>query len=178
MVYFLTVEKGRAYKIKRRNELGNRRSGKFYYRNEREVMECLGLEQVPGSGSGWVCKEDGESEDLLCQLKSTDAQSIRIQKLDIAKLEHNAMVSHRLPIFAINFLSDNSIYLLVSPESLLEVAEYLNTGNKPKPIEEGLRIDSVASKVHRKVIGSGASVRDEMRAEREAKSERKERSAT
>lgn len=158
--------------------MGNKRSGKFYYRNEREVMERLGLEQVPGSGSGWVCKEDGESEDLLCQLKSTDAQSIRIQKLDIAKLEHNAMVSHRLPIFAINFLSDNSTYLLVSPESLLEVAEYLNTGNKPEPIEEGLRIDSVASQVHHKVIGSGASVREEMESKRQSKYKKKGKSAT
>lgn len=158
--------------------MGNKRSGKFYYRNEREVMGRLGLEQVPGSGSGWVAKEDGESEDILCQLKSTDARSIRIQKLDIEKLEHNALVSHRLPVFAINFLSDNSTYLLVSPESLLEVAEYLDTGNKPKPVDEGLRFDSVASQVHHRVVGSGASVRDEMESERQSKYKKKGKSAT
>lgn len=158
--------------------MANKRSGKFYYRNERDVMGRLGLEQVPGSGNGWVAKEDGESEDVLCQLKSTDAQSIRIQKLDIEKLEHNALVSHRLPVFAINFLSDNSIYLLVSPESLLELAEYLNTGNKPKPLDDGLRIDSVASEGHHRVIGSGASVRDEMKSERESKYNRRGKSAT
>ena len=55
-----------------------KRSGKFYYRNERETMEMLGMRQVPGSGNGWVAKEDGENEHLLCQLKSTDGNSIGI----------------------------------------------------------------------------------------------------
>ena len=178
MVYFLTVEEVAPIKIRSQTKLGNKRSGKFYYRNERDVMGRLGLEQVPGSGNGWVAKEDGESEDILCQLKSTDAQSIRIQKLDIEKLEHNALVSHRLPVFAINFLSDNSTYLLVSPESLLEVAEYLGTGNKPNPIDEGLRIDSVASQTHHRVIGSGASVREEMQIKRQSMYERRGKSAT
>lgn len=146
-----------------------KRSGKFYYQNEREVLERLGLRQVPGSGNGWVQKEDGESEDILCQLKSTDAQSIRVQKLDIEKLEYHAMVSHRLPVFAINFISDNSTYLLVSPESLLEVAEYLETGNKPQSVDEGLRIDSVASQGHHRVIGSGAEARIQLENERKAK---------
>lgn len=146
-----------------------KRSGKFYYQNEREVLERLGLRQVPGSGNGWVQKEDGESEDILCQLKSTDAQSIRVQKLDIEKLEYHAMVSHRLPVFVINFLSDNSTYLLVSPESLIEVAEYLETGNKPQLVDEGLRIDSVASHGHHRVIGSGAEARIQMEKERKEK---------
>lgn len=146
-----------------------KRSGKFYYQNEREVLERLGLRQVPGSGNGWIQKEDGESEDILCQLKSTDAQSIRVQKLDIEKLEYHAMVSHRLPVFAINFLSDNSTYLLVSPESLLEVSEYLETGNKPQLVDEGLRIDSVASQGHHRVIGSGAEARIQLENERKAK---------
>lgn len=154
-----------------------KRSGKFYYQNEREVLERLGLRQVPGSGNGWVQKEDGESDDILCQLKSTDAQSIRVQKLDIEKLEYHAMVSHRLPVFAINFLSDNSTYLLVSPESLLEVAEYLETGNKPQSVDEGLIIDSVASHGHHRVIGSGAEARIQMEKERKARFE-KGKSAT
>lgn len=33
-----------------------KRSGKFYYRNERETLEALGFKQVPGSGNGWVAK--------------------------------------------------------------------------------------------------------------------------
>lgn len=32
----------------------NKRTGKFYRRNEEEVMESLGLKPTKNSGSGWV----------------------------------------------------------------------------------------------------------------------------
>ena len=57
-----------------------KRSGKFYRRNEEDVMRRLGLEPTKNSGSGWIEKEDGQSEHVICQLKSTDAQSISIKK--------------------------------------------------------------------------------------------------
>ena len=155
----------------------NKRSGKFYYRNEREIMERLGLSQVSGSGNGWIAKEDGESDDILCQLKSTDAQSIRIRKLDIDKLNYHATVSHKLPVFAVNFLSDNSVYLLVSPESLLEVVEYLDTGKRPESIDESLRIDSMPSKRHRRIIGSASVVRDDLEKQRQEGFRKKGKSA-
>lgn len=50
-----------------------KRSGKFYRKNEAEVMESLGLKPTKNSGSGWVEKEDGQSDEIICQLKSTDA---------------------------------------------------------------------------------------------------------
>ena len=59
-----------------------KRSGRFYRRNEAEVMRSLGLEPTPNSGSGPIWKEDGQSEEVICQLKSTDAESIRIHKKD------------------------------------------------------------------------------------------------
>ena len=64
-----------------------KRSGKFYRKNEKEVMESLGLKPTYNSGSGWVEKEDGQNEDVICQLKSTDAQSIKINQKDIRILE-------------------------------------------------------------------------------------------
>ena len=42
-----------------------RRSGRDWFKNEKEVMELLGLKQVPGSGSSWVAREDGENDDVL-----------------------------------------------------------------------------------------------------------------
>lgn len=36
-----------------------KRSGKFYRKNEKEVMEALGLEQTLNSGSGWIEKRMG-----------------------------------------------------------------------------------------------------------------------
>lgn len=98
-----------------------KRSGKFYFRNEKEVMKKLGFNPTPGSGSGWVHKEDGENEYLLAQLKSTDANSYRINLLDIEKLEHHANTAHKLPVFVIEFLQTGGLYILVKPEDFAEV---------------------------------------------------------
>ena len=105
-----------------------RRSGKFYFKNEKEVMKSLGLKQTKGSGNQWLEKEDGQNEYLICQLKSTDAASIRIQQKDIRTLEYNADVSHKLPIFAIQFLNTGEVWLMAKPEDFTEVTEYINTG--------------------------------------------------
>lgn len=99
-----------------------KRSGKFYRNNERDVMERLGFRPTKGSGSGWVEKEDGENEFALCQLKSTDASSIRVRLQDLHTLEYHAAVSHKLPVFTVQFLGTGDVYLLVKPEDLVEVS--------------------------------------------------------
>lgn len=136
------------------------RSGRFWHRNEREVMELLGLRQVPGSGNGWVAKEDGESEHVLCQLKSTDASSIRVQKQDIDKLEYHAIVSKKLPVFAIQFVQSRQVYLLVKPLDLVEAAKYIKSGSYLQEADpEGVRstlgsTDSKLSYTKPKIISS------------------------
>lgn len=109
------------------------RSGKFYRKNEKEVMESLGLIPTPGSGCGEVWKEDGQNDYVICQLKSTDANSIRVQQKDIRTLENNAAVSHKIPVFAVQFLNTNEVWLMVKPEDLPDVSEYINTGKTSKP---------------------------------------------
>lgn len=106
----------------------NRRSTKFYRKNEAEVMESLGMRPTKNSGAGWIEKEDGQNEYLLCQLKSTDAQSIRIHQSDIRILEKNAMVAHKIPVFAIQFLNTGEVWLMAKPEDFTSAAEYINTG--------------------------------------------------
>lgn len=91
-------------------------------------MERLGLQPTKNSGSGWIEKEDGQSENLICQLKSTDAQSIKIEKKDMDTLQYNALVAHKLPVFAIQFLQSDEVYLVLKPETLEDVAKYLKTG--------------------------------------------------
>lgn len=105
-----------------------KRSGKFYRKNEKEVVESLGLKSTYNSGSGWIEKEDGQNDYLICQLKSTDAQSIKINQKDIRILEHNASVEHKLPVFAIQFLNTGEVWLMAKPEDFVEITEYLNTG--------------------------------------------------
>lgn len=109
-----------------------KRSGKFYRKNEREVMEDLGFKPTPNSGSGWIVKEDGQNDYLICQLKSTDAQSIKVNQKDIRMLEKNAAVEHKLPVFAIQFLNTNEVWLMCKPEDISDVAEYIVTGKYEK----------------------------------------------
>lgn len=109
-----------------------KRSGKFYRKNEREVMEDLGFKPTPNSGSGWIIKEDGQNDYLICQLKSTDAQSIKVNQKDVRMLEKNAAVEHKLPVFAIQFLNTNEVWLMCKPEDISDVAEYIVTGKYEK----------------------------------------------
>ena len=157
------------------------RSGKFWYKNEREVMELLGMHQVPGSGNGWVSKEDGENENVLCQLKSTDASSIRVQKQDIDKLEYHALVSKKLPVFAIQFVMSGQVYILMKPQDVTEVAKYVSTGNYTPIDSEGLRNYLGAPEGHlnnpKPKVKSSAEAREAYFEARRKKYEKKENSA-
>lgn len=106
----------------------NKRTGKFYRKNEKEVMQSLGLNPTLNSGSGWIEKEDGQNDFIICQLKSTDAQSIRLLQKDFRVLEENAAVVKKIPLFAIQFLNTNEVWIMSKPENLGELSEYLKTG--------------------------------------------------
>jgi len=129
----------------------SKRSGKFYYKNEKEVMKQLGLEPTKGSGSGWIEKEDGQNNYVLAQLKSTDAESIRVKKYDIDLLEYNANISKKLPVFVLQFLSSNDVYLLVKPIDLADIADYLETGIY-KPSEKEVVLDINNKNINNKII--------------------------
>ena len=107
---------------------GRQRTGKFYYQNEARVMKSLGLSQTKGSGNGEVEKEDGQNEFVIAQLKSTDKNSFTIKRIDIDKLEYNAGVARKIPIFIVEFLQDGKLYFLASMHDIPELAKYLETG--------------------------------------------------
>ncbi len=96
----------------------NKRSTKFYRKNEAEVMKRLGFKPTKNSGAGWIEKEDGQNEQCICQLKSTDKQSISIKQNDIHILEQNAAVAHKLPVFALQFLNTGEVWVMIRPEDL------------------------------------------------------------
>lgn len=160
-----------------------KRSGKFYRKNEAEVMKSLGLEPTKNSGSGWVEKEDGQSEHVICQLKSTDAQSIKVNKKDLDVLSYNAAVSHKLPVFAIQFLQSNEVYLIVKPEMLCEAAKYIETGEYDSA-QSHLEFMGVDLSEHedmtvtpRRVIKSSSNAREKFHQENERKFKKEKRSA-
>lgn len=157
-----------------------KRSGKFYRKNEADIMRSLGLEPTPNSGSGPIWKEDGQSDEVICQLKSTDASSIRINKKDLDVLSYNAAVAHKLPVFAIQFLQSNEVYLLIKPELLCEAAKYIKTGEYESANEfVGIDLSEHEQMITtpKRVIKSSSSAREKFNQENERKFKKEKRSA-
>lgn len=155
----------------------NKRTTRFYRKNEKEVMEALGLKGTVNSGAGWIEKEDGQNEYLICQLKSTDAQSISIKQKDIRILEENAAVAHKMPMFAIQFLNTGEVWLMAKPQDFTDVAEYITTGKAEKR-EALLDItDCKKQSVNRpkRVIKSAHNAREKFYEEEKEKYERRKR---
>lgn len=146
-----------------------KRSGKFYYKNERETLEALGFKQVPGSGNGWVAKEDGESDNTLVQLKSTENASYTVSLLDLKKLEVHAEAEHKFPLFLIQFLKQDKIYALVSIENLEDLNDMIKTGK----VKERTVSVQESTTVKRKKISSSSSAIKSYRKEQERKWQKK-----
>lgn len=137
-----------------------KRSTKFYRKNEAEVMKSLGMQPTKNSGSGWIEKEDGTNDFVLCQLKSTDAQSIKVNQKDIRILEKNAGIEHKYPLFAIQFLNTGEVWLMAKPEDFPEITKYIETG-KCNKIENELEYqeDLIDDCMKRKSIKSSENAR-------------------
>lgn len=157
-----------------------KRSFRFYRKNEADVMRSLGLKPTKNSGSGWVEKEDGISDAVICQLKSTDKESIKLNKRDIDVLNYNAGVCHKMPVFAVQFLQSNEVYLLVKPGMLTDVAKYIETGTYTSQNDflnlELSDVEETTAKTKRK-IKSSSSARIRFNEENEKKFKKERRSA-
>ncbi len=155
-----------------------KRSGKFYRRNEQEVMKSLGFDPTPNSGSGWIVKEDGQNDLAICQLKSTDANSIKINLQDLHTLEYNSIVTHKIPVFAIQFLKTNEIFLVIKPENLSDASEVIKGNSHINIYENSLNLTEEDLKgSERKIIRSSDSARHDLRKEINSKYIKERRSA-
>lgn len=139
---------------------GRQRSQKWYLKNEAEVMDDLGLVPTKGSGGGWVEKEDGQNDYIIAQLKSTDKASYKLNQLDLERLEYNASVARKVPVFIIQFLNNDTRYALMAIEDIPKINEYLNTGEVKNLPEEDLIIEDIKPKKPKKIISSNSAARD------------------
>lgn len=140
-----------------------RRKGKFYSKNEKEVMKGLGLTPAPASGAGWIVKEDGENELSMVQLKSTDSTRYTLDMLDMKKLEYHAQVSNRIPIFLVQFLQEDRMYAIVPVDSILDLSKALETGH----VQERISIKPEKLVSSRALIRSSKTSRDKFFEEKE-----------
>ena len=90
-----------------------KRTTKWYRKNEAEVMQRLGLKPTRNSGATWIDKGDGQNEHCICELKSTDKESYRLEQTTLHILEANAIEAHKLPVFALQFLNVDEVWLAV-----------------------------------------------------------------
>ena len=102
-----------------------KRSQKYYLKNEKETVKKIGLKATKGSGSGWLEKEDGYNENVIAQLKSTHNTSISFKLVDFYKLEANALLDKKLPLFLLQFLESDDLFLVIRPEDLKNMVKYL-----------------------------------------------------
>lgn len=142
-------------------------------------MKRLGLNSVPGSGSDWINKEDGESDTVMVQLKSTEADSYRVNYLDIEKLEYHAQVAHKIPVFLVEFLGRGT-YMMLNVDDL-EDLKNVCFGGSPYNSENASSknimpadIDIQEPPKHLKKVKSGSnSSRNKFYAERDRQCQRK-----
>lgn len=103
----------------------NKRSTKWYRKNEVEVMQRLGLKPTKNSGAGWIEKCDGENEHFLCELKSTDHESFSIKQSVLHVLEHHALEAHKIPLFAFQFINRDEVWVAIKEEDIQAYKELI-----------------------------------------------------
>ena len=96
----------------------NKRSTKWYRKNEAEVMRRLGFKPTRNSGATWIEKCDGQSDHCICELKSTDNSSFTVKQEYLHTLESHAIESHKLPVFAFQFLNTDEVWLSIKESDI------------------------------------------------------------
>lgn len=146
----------------------NKRSTKWYRKNEAEVMHRLGFKPTRNSGATWIDKGDGQNEHCICELKSTDKESYRLEQTTLHTLESNAIEAHKLPVFALQFLNVDEVWLavketdieafkqLVRASVLEELIDDANFYDVKKDLQKIL--DKIKGKYYNK--GEGVGVED------------------
>lgn len=95
-----------------------KRTTKWYRKNEAEVIHRLGFKPTRNSGATWIDKGDGQNEHCICELKSTDNASYRLEQTTLHTLEANAIEAHKLPVFALQFLNVDELWLAVKESDI------------------------------------------------------------
>ena len=93
-------------------------------KREKWLMTKLGFKPQPGSGSGWLHKEDGENDALLAQLKSTEGASIRVTREVWRDLWMHAKTSHKTPVLVLDFV-DGETLIVCRPRDMETITQNL-----------------------------------------------------
>ena len=102
-----------------------KRSTKFYRKNEAEIMKRLGFKPTRNSGATWIDKCDGQSDHFICELKSTDHSSFTVKQEYLHTLEAHAIEAHKIPVFAFNFLNTDEVWLGIKESDIEAIKAFI-----------------------------------------------------
>lgn len=97
-------------------------SKRWVNREKYVIGKVLKLRRSKGSGSGWLEKEDGEDDGIIAQLKSTDGKALAVKRQDVIDLMYHAVVSHKLPVFVLDFVPD-MLLVAMRPTDVVKIAK-------------------------------------------------------
>lgn len=87
-------------------------------KREKQVLRELGFTATPGSGNTFLGREDGETPNLLAQVKSTDGATITVKRQDLKDLAyHSYRAQRRKPVFIADF-GEGEVWVMCRPEDL------------------------------------------------------------
>lgn len=92
-------------------------------RQERALArEVLGSVNA-GSGNGWVRKGDVRAPKELWECKITSAKSFSLKHADLDKVNKQALMDGRIPIFLIEFMKQGDSFVILSKDDYMELRE-------------------------------------------------------
>lgn len=95
-------------------------------RQERATARRFDGSVNAGSGNGWVRKSDVRSDDVLFEMKYTDAKSFSLKRDDLTKAEKYALIDGREMVFGISF-SGKDDYVVIPHEYYERLHDALHT---------------------------------------------------
>jgi hypothetical protein len=100
------------------------RGQKESQKHEKRLAKTLDGSTVAASGAFWSRKGDVRSEKYLVEHKFTDAKSYSLKAVDLQKLEKEAIMVGRIPVFAVS-LGGKNYFILLEDDYLAETGDDL-----------------------------------------------------
>lgn len=92
-------------------------------RQERALAKELRGSVNAGSGNGWVRKADVRASKELWECKITSAKSFSVKHAELNKLNNQALMDGRIPIFLIEFKEQGESFVILSKDDYMELRE-------------------------------------------------------
>ena len=93
--------------------------------HEKRLEKVIGGNRVAASGAFWSRKGDVRSEKYLVEHKYTAAKSFSLKATELVKIEREALMVGRIPIFGISLGGNDYVVLL--EQDFVEMADLGDT---------------------------------------------------